>query len=159
MLTIEGGLAVLTDLDGLAPPLPVLISYWDRKRGAREMPAPADIDPVEIPRLLPWLVLADVTYDPLDMRYRLMGTHVVEMGGVNRTGQSLRENHEGEALAERLAALERLLATRGPVALGGRLDWLGRGYRRFQCVHLPLSADGERVTRLIAAYAFPERRE
>lgn len=154
MLTFREGLTVLTDLDALSPPLPALISYWDRKRGTKIMPAPADIDPVEIPRLLPSLVLADVTYDPLDIRYRLMGTHVVEMGGVDRTGQSLREGHEGERLEERLAAIEHLLELRGPVALAGRLDWLDRGYRRFECVHLPLSADGERVTRLIAAYAF-----
>lgn len=155
MLVVEGGLTLLTDLEALAPPLPMLIAYWERKRGTRIMPAPSDIDPVEIPRLLPYIAIGDVTRDPLDMRYRLMGTRLIEMGGVDRTGTSIREGHEGERLVERLAALERMLASPGPVALGGRLDWLDRGYRKFQCVHLPLSADGVNVTRLLAAYAFP----
>ncbi|MEP0708963.1 PAS domain-containing protein [Parvibaculum sp.] len=154
MLVAEGGLTPLEDLDALWQPLPGLISYWERKRGARRMPAPSDIDPVEIPRLMPWITIADVTYHPLDFRYRLVGTRIVEMGGIDRTGQSLREGHEGERLEERLAALENLLAGKGPVALGGRLDWLGRGYRKFQCVHLPLSDDDETVTRLVAAYSF-----
>jgi len=155
MLDLEDGLTLLTDLEALAPPLPQLIAYWERKRGTRIMPAPSDIDPVEMPRLLPYIAIADITRDPLDMRYRLMGTRLIEMGGVDRTGTSIREGHSGERLAERLAALERMLAAPGPVALGGRLDWLDRGYRKFECVHLPLSADGVRVTRLLAAYAFP----
>ena len=154
MLIAEESLTPLADLDALWQPLPALVAYWERKRGARTMPAPRDIDPVEIPRLIPWLTIADVTYDPLDFRYRLMGTRIVEAGGVDRTGQSLRENHSGERLEERLVALENLLENKGPIALGGRLDWLGRGYRKFQCVHLPLSEDGERVSRLVAAYAF-----
>ncbi|WP_339831163.1 PAS domain-containing protein [uncultured Parvibaculum sp.] len=155
MLALADGLTVLTDLEALAPPLPMLIAYWERKRGTRIMPAPSDIDPVEMPRLLPYIAIADITCEPLDMRYRLMGTRLVEMGGVDRTGTSIREAHSGERLAERLAALEHLLASPGPVAHGGHLDWLDRGYRRFECVHLPLSADGVNVTRLIAAYAFP----
>ncbi|MEX0839213.1 MAG: PAS domain-containing protein [Parvibaculum sp.] len=155
MLIVEGGLTLLTDLDALAPPLPQLIAYWERKRGSRPMPVHTDIDPIEMPRLLPYIAIADVMYDPLDIRYRLMGTRLVEMGGIDRTGETLRSGHSGERLEERLAALERMLASPGPVALGGRLDWLNRGYRRFECVHLPLSEDGERVTRLLAAYAFP----
>lgn len=154
MLVAEGGLTPLEDLDALWEPLPAFIAYWERKRGARAMPAPRDIDPVEIPRIIPWLTIADVTCDPLDFRYRLMGTRIVEMGGVDRTGASLREIHSGERLQERLAALENLLASKGPVAVGGRLDWLDRGYRKFQSVHLPLSEDGRVITRLVAAYAF-----
>ncbi|MDO8838996.1 MAG: PAS domain-containing protein [Parvibaculum sp.] len=155
MLDLEEGLTLLGDLDALAAPLPQLIAYWERKRGTRLMPAPSDIDPAEIPRLLPFLTISDVTYDPLDIRYRLMGTGLVELGGVDRTGKSLREGHSGERLRQRLAALEDLLAAPRPVALAGRLDWLDRGFRRFECVHLPLSTDGEKVTRLLAAYAFP----
>jgi len=155
MLDLEEGLTLLSDLEALAAPLPQLIAYWERKRGTRLMPAPSDIDPVEMPRLLPYIAIGDITRDPLDMRYRLMGTRLVEMGGVDRTGTSIREGHSGERLAQRLAALERMLAAPGPVALGGRLDWLDRGFRRFECVHLPLSADGVSVTRLLAAYAFP----
>lgn len=154
MLVGEDGLTRITDFQSLWEPLPTLLAYWERKRGSRAMPAPRDMDPVEIPRLIPWLAILDVTHEPLDARYRLMGTRIVEMGGVDRTGQSFRDGHSGARLEERLTALRQLMAERTPVALSGRLDWLGRDYRRFQCIHLPLSENDSVVSRLVAAYAF-----
>ena len=38
------------------------------------MPSRADIDPSEIATLLPHVILLDVSHDPLDFRYRLIGT-------------------------------------------------------------------------------------
>ena len=40
--------------------LRALYEYWMEKRGDRAMPARADIDPTEIPDLLPIVGLADV---------------------------------------------------------------------------------------------------
>ena len=34
--------------------------YWRGKAGARPLPSRSDIDPVEIPRLLPHIMLVDV---------------------------------------------------------------------------------------------------
>ncbi len=55
--------------------------YWDGKRAGRRMPSRTDIDPIEIPALLPHVVLIEVMRDadpdwPLDFRYRLMGSAV-----------------------------------------------------------------------------------
>lgn len=155
MLMREDGLIVLTDMDALTEPLPSFLAYWERKRAGRLMPAPSDIVPAEIPRLLPYLTIADVTYEPLDFRYRLVGTRLVDMAGADRTGVSLREGHSGRHLEERLEALRTALQSPAPLALAGRFDWLGRDYRRFECIQLPLSEDGERVSRIVAAYAFP----
>lgn len=52
--------------------------YWDAKRAGKRMPTRADIDPIEMPALLPHVVLLEVLRDvelglPLDFRYRLMG--------------------------------------------------------------------------------------
>ncbi len=51
--------------------------YWDGKRQGRPVPARGDLDPViEIPTLLPHIILFDVRRDPLDFRFRLVGTNV-----------------------------------------------------------------------------------
>jgi len=54
------------------------LTYWESKRSGRRMPARADIDPGEIRLLLPHVILLDVAHDPLDFRYRLIGTVIEE---------------------------------------------------------------------------------
>src|SRR3954451_11821440 len=68
------------------------LAYWEGKRAGRRMPARRDLDPVlEIPHLLPWIILADVLRAPLDFRYRLIGA-----GGVDRA----RQNYTGKLFSE-----------------------------------------------------------
>jgi len=54
------------------------LAYWESKRAGRRMPARADIDPGEIRSLLPHVILLDIAHDPLDFRYRLIGTVIEE---------------------------------------------------------------------------------
>lgn len=73
----------------LPPPTPLLsslLSYWHRCRGDRAMPARNDLDPLHIPKLLPSIMLVDVLRNPLDFRYRLIGTRIVERLKVDHTG-------------------------------------------------------------------------
>ncbi|WP_374380323.1 PAS domain-containing protein [Dongia sp.] len=71
-----------TDI-GLIPPSLVtdFHAYWLAKRGTWALPSWSDIDPSEIKRLLPNLIVAGVEYDPLRIRYRLAGTMIVEFRG------------------------------------------------------------------------------
>lgn len=55
------------------------------------MPARGDIEPADIPRLLPALVIAEVEPSPLRFRMRLVGTEVVTMCGCDITGLYLDE--------------------------------------------------------------------
>src|SRR5258708_15692485 len=64
--------------------------YWRRKAGARLLPSRSDIDPVEIPRLLPHVMLVDVMGAAL-YRYRLIGTEIATAMGVNATGRLVHE--------------------------------------------------------------------
>jgi hypothetical protein len=51
--------------------------YWDSRRRGRTMPARADLDPlIDVPRLVPNVMLFDVRHDPLDFRWRLVGSGV-----------------------------------------------------------------------------------
>lgn len=66
-------------------------SYWDRIRGGRRMPRRADLDPVEIPRLLPFVMLVDVLAGPLDFRFRLIGTAINAIIARNYVGRRFSE--------------------------------------------------------------------
>jgi hypothetical protein len=62
-----------------------LFAYWLEKRGDRPFPAKAAIDPVEFPYILGYVTLVDVE------RFRLDGSILVELSGMDYTGRYLNE--------------------------------------------------------------------
>ena len=52
--------------------------YRQSKCAADGLPASRTLDPLDMPRLLPHLLLKDVRRDPWDFRYRVVGTLVRE---------------------------------------------------------------------------------
>src|SRR5437764_15141316 len=67
-----------------------LYAYWRDKAGERSLPARADLDPIEIPLLLPHVMLVDVLPSGR-YRYRLIGTENARAHGINATGRHLDE--------------------------------------------------------------------
>ncbi|GAB2179103.1 PAS domain-containing protein [Dongia sp. agr-C8] len=66
--------------------------YWLRKKGDRAFPARSDFDPLlEQPKLSRNMVLVDVERDPLDFRYRYIGTRVRENMNAEWTGKRMSE--------------------------------------------------------------------
>ena len=52
-------------------------AYWHSVKGERALPARGDFDPpIEIPQLIPNIIIFDVLHEPLDFIYRLIGTKV-----------------------------------------------------------------------------------
>lgn len=78
-----------------APTHPIIAdiaSYWESKCRDGELPRTDNIDPVEIPSLLPNISLIDVEWTPsMTFRVRLFGTKLVETVGEDRTGQTIDE--------------------------------------------------------------------
>lgn len=62
-----------------------MYEYWLEKSRGRRLPDRADLDPAEIPTILPHLSIVEATGDQPRYRYRLTGTNVVEALGVNPT--------------------------------------------------------------------------
>lgn len=58
--------------------------YWCDRRDGRAMPVRADIDPAELKRVLPYLML--IQAEGLHFRYRLVGTQAVADMGRDPTG-------------------------------------------------------------------------
>jgi hypothetical protein len=91
-----------------------LYSYWQSKRRDGSLPTRAAIDPTEIPRLLPFLVIAEIEASPLRVRYRLVGTQVAEDNGSDFTNRYLDDCHFAvEPLLHE--CYRRLVETRAPV--------------------------------------------
>jgi hypothetical protein len=70
--------------------LSALWRYWEEKRGSRPLPCRRDLDPVDIPSLLPHLMLVERTAEGR-FRYRLAGTAVIQAYGRELTGRLIDE--------------------------------------------------------------------
>lgn len=126
-------------------------AHWEQVRGARLMPARADIDPSAIKPLLPNIVIAEVFHDPLRVRYRLVGTAVVEHSRFDYTGKWLHEVDFGEP-QDWIVVYEVFVQEKRP--LFGHSEILFennvRPPQRYEFCMLPLSADGATVTGMLS---------
>lgn len=118
-----------------------LFSYWRGKVRNGTLPARAMIDPIEIPTLLPYIILIDVHGDPFDLYYRLAGTAVVAKLGYEVRGMAVRALPVSDATA--LFDAYALTARDGvprriDAVLSTRYDRL----LRIQRIVMPLAADG-----------------
>lgn len=78
--------------DGRAGWHPSIAALWRYLRSQRPSGPPfrrADFDPVDVPRLLPHVWLFDVLREPLDFRYRVVGTNIVAAMKLDPTGRTL----------------------------------------------------------------------
>lgn len=65
--------------------------YWQSKCQGADLPSRDDLDPLEIPDLLPHVILLDVRHEPRDFRYRLIGTGVTRHLERDLTGSWMTE--------------------------------------------------------------------
>jgi hypothetical protein len=131
---------------------PVLIfhDYWTRISPPGLLPGRRHLDPVDIPKIISWLVLVEVLRGEagLDFRYRLIGTSNNRLVGKDATGQTVFQAFAPEA-AE---AIHRHYAD---TVLAGRpsfwkTDVPTRERRFAHCFRavFPLAADGANVDML-----------
>jgi hypothetical protein len=129
-------------------------AYWQSKLSGRRMPARKDLEPTEIPELLANLVLVDVSHDPLDFRYRLIGTAIVERIAFDYTGKRFVELDHQEPGSKVWETAARICEERAPlisdIPYVGPDQWV-RGYRD---LYLPLSDDGEQVNMIVGIVEF-----
>lgn len=93
------------------PAIDAAYAYWRRvqSRKGRSFPSRADLDPTEMRTFLRYVVLIDVVRDGANhrFRYRLAGTHLVDILGEEVTGKYLEDTGWGP----RLGDAHRLLST------------------------------------------------
>jgi hypothetical protein len=124
-------------------------AYWKFKFVDGRIPSRQGIEPLDIPALLPQIILLDVTREPWNFRFRLIGTNVVYHLAQDWTGSWFDE-------IPHMAAPSRIfnscmdVATSGE-ALRSQTPYVGP-HAKFvtaEDIILPLASDGETVDKLL----------
>ena len=125
--------------------LGALLGYWDALRAGRPIPARSDVDPIDLKRHLPRLILAEVLYEPLRFRLRIVGAELEDKLGRQMTGTILTDEmpmffKPYAACANGVRATREFLS----FDFGG-----GEPAGTFERILLPLSEDGETVSGIL----------
>ena len=118
------------------------------------MPSPIDIDPVEIPALVPYVMLIDVVGEPLDFRYRLIGAAARSIMRRDYTGLFFSEiagKGDGSVLWQGCAAVVR---DKQPISLSPPYAGHESALKDCENVMLPLSDDRVAVTMILKVISF-----
>jgi hypothetical protein len=127
-------------------------AYWLAKKGTRPFPSRADIQPTEIPKLLPYITLLDVIHEePVDYRFRIEGDTVERVIGYRRMGRRLSEltSTLGPAYESAYRHFDEARKAAAPLAYRSQLTGVGRGLFEVEKLIVPLSNDGKRVDQLL----------
>ena len=122
-------------LAGAPPDLLEMYAYWQRKRGARAMPTRADIEPAEIKRLLPGVLLVDVR-------------------GENPVGKRVADAFFGPTLENVLGCYQTVVDHREPYLDDDYYLRDGDYFADEANIFLPLSNDGEHVNMILVYTAY-----
>jgi hypothetical protein len=148
--------------------LHALYDYWHGRRQDRRCPSRADIDPVDIPALLPHLLLTEVVGGGARFRWRLVGTEVERHFGCAMTGRCIDELLRGQYLAYLERLYRSVIAGCTPVYSENAYNTRASGWDAYSEVlrtarlMLPLSQDGEAVNMVLCGQVFfanPNRAE
>ena len=128
--------------------------YWDGKRAGRAMPRRRDIAPVEIPRLLPHLVINEFVDAGARIKLRLVGTAIVATYGADYTGKFFDEVFGGERLHYLEEKYRLMSRERRPIFMITR--YVSRRNVDLVCrrIVLPLSDNDRDVNQALAAMSF-----
>ncbi len=120
------------------------------------MPMRADIDPLDLRGHLGSLVLIDVLPGLADFRMRLIGSKIVEAYGRDSTGKLLSALKPADPPWWRFCDdLYRTIAKRAVIARArGNLQMVGRDFRTFDSVLMPLDGGDGSVGMILAEQLF-----
>lgn len=141
------------------PTLGALFRYWDAQRRGRKMPARQDIDPIAMgPKLLPHLMLCEVTEHGNKIRFRLVGTSLVKRLGFDPTGQLLADLPTSDYVDFLGKLLRQAHAEAAPVYGESSFRWGLKGRLEARQLLLPLTSGGSdpKIVLVGAAYSSNE---
>jgi hypothetical protein len=136
--------------------LTAVFDYWRGKSTGLRLPRRRDIDPVDIPKLLPILMVVEVLPSGR-YRYRLIGTENDDAFGMNATGRYLDEVLPGPEYKRHVLALyNECVRTRR--ALYSECLFISPEHRaaerHIKVLFMPLSDDGSRINQILVAQVF-----
>ncbi len=105
----------------------------------------SDYDPLDIPKLLPWLMVLDETHfrGAALHRFRFVGTRLCEILGKDLTGRSLNESIPSAELDYRLSEFDEVRSQRKQIYGRGGVPLPGREFVEIIRGVFPVARDGE----------------
>ena len=132
-----------------------LLEYWLKIHPKDKLPCRADFDPIDVPRILPHIVMTDIERDPVRIRFRLVGTIITTAFNRELTGLYFDEAFENYAEAEGYTQRTELAMDAVPKHFFGKgklkydLD-----FTSIEWVLLPFAENGKDVDLVIAALSY-----
>ncbi len=136
------------------PSLRRLFAYWDEKRAGRIAPARDEIDPVDVPDILPNMFIYRVLDGGADFRMSLFGTALVEVFRRDFTGETFEKIFNGPDREAIRAEYRQVAVEARPVCVRHDASWINRDHVEYERLLLPLSDDGKTVNRLLGGTYF-----
>ena len=131
-------------------PITAFHQYWNRIKPEGRLPGRQHLDPVDIPKVVSWLFLAEVLREGeiLDFRYRLIGTSNNRLVGKDATGMTVSEAFAPEAAVAIVEHYRVTVERRCPTFW--QTDVPTRERRFVHCMRavFPLAQDGDTVDML-----------
>ncbi|TQV79235.1 PAS domain-containing protein [Denitrobaculum tricleocarpae] len=122
-----------------------LYGYWSGLRVAGKRVSRSDIDPIDIPHLLPYIILAECYDAGQRIKFRLTGSDIAFVQGSDLTGRYLHERGPRTPYLEHLSELYRI----GAISEDGVYSAFCYGYteeegpKKVNRIFLPLDGQGE----------------
>jgi len=124
--------------------------WWSAKDDPTYVPDRSELDPADLKALLPNILIAEAEHDPFRVKYRLSGTRVTEITGLDISGHYLDDLLSAEPdqpWREHYLAVYRSRrplfgVTTVPIGSGGTVD--------YEFGIFPLRRGGDRIEQFIA---------
>ncbi len=128
-----------------------LLRYWASKAAAARIPKRNDIDPTEIPEILPHLMIVDPAEEG-GFRCRLCGTAVAESYGRELRGKTFDEAFTAAGAARAAAHCRLVFTLRRPVVVHNTYANARGNPLVANRLLLPLADDGVTVTKVLVGF-------
>ena len=129
--------------------------YWASKQRAGLLPARADIDPIDIPRVLPHISLVERETGTGRFRCRLCGSSLVDILGRDPTGKYLDEVYPDFESSESRRYRDQVFEMGKPSHRIGRPTLrFPRDFVSVERLYLPLAEVGHRVSMVMGVMVF-----
>ena len=146
------------DPDTLEPQLLAFVrGYWQKQRGAAEMPRRQDIAPSAMKTHLAHILLADVVNGGEDFRYRLVGSELQRYFRGNPTGRLMSEAlapFGPQTVLRTVQTYATAVARRAPLRIRGTGALYAQTAKQFDALLAPLSDDKGAVNMVLGTFLF-----
>lgn len=135
------------NIDDLSNEQKELYHYWVTLKGSRLMPTRAEFNPADVVKVLPFISMENVSYNPVRFQVRLVGTKTLSLQ--NSIGTYLDEIVGTDEIID---MLKEMVSLKKPYIYSSDVKWNDRSFKTYSSLIVPFSEDGENVTLAMACH-------